>query len=349
VLADKNNNRGMVSKNANNTIIAIVPIRGENHRVYGALIENTGPDIYHQEALYWLKQGTLYSLSGAAAYTFFAFIVGMISSIFIARNITRRFNKLAVAADNWSQGNFSMFVRDTSPDELGQLSHKLNRMAEQLQNLLQTRRQLAILEERNRLARDLHDSVKQHIFVIALQVGTAKLRLEHGQDVVEAQQRLSEAEQVLHQVQEELKTMIRQLRPVALEGRGLTSALQELIAQWKRQNTIQASLQVDGEYTLPLLIEEALFRVVQEALSNVARHSHATTVEVQLVKESNQVILSVVDNGQGFDVTATERNGVGLLSMGERMQALDGDVDIESQPGKGTRVVAHCVKQLSEV
>ena len=80
----------------------------------------------------------------------------------------------------------------------------------------------------------------------------------------------------------------------------------------------------------------------------MAHHSNAPTVEVQLVEELDQITLSVTDNGQGFDVTTTERKGIGLLSMRERMQALGGDVDIESQPGKGTRVVAHCVKQLSE-
>jgi signal transduction histidine kinase len=339
----------MVSKYADGAIIAIVPIRGENNRVHGALIDNTGPDIYSQEALYWFEYDAVYIFISVVAYTFFALIIGMISSIFIARTITRRFDTLAAAADNWSQGNFSTFVQDTSPDELGQLSQKLNRMAEQLQNLLRARRQLAILEERNRLARDLHDSVKQHMFVIALQVGTAKLRLDHGQDVVEAQQRLSEAERVLHQVQEELKTLIRELRPVALESKRLRPALQELVEQWRRQTTIPASLQVDGEDALPLLAEEALFRVVQEALSNVARHSHATAVQVQLVSEPDRVTLSIDDNGQGFDTATTERKGVGLLSMRERMQALGGDVDIESQPGKGTRVIAYCVKQFSEV
>lgn len=349
VLADKDNTQGMVSKNADGAIIAIVPIRGEDNRVDGALIENTGPDIYSQEVFYWLRMELFYIPFYVGVYTFFALIVGMIGTPFIARSIIRRFNTLAAAADNWSQGNFSTFVQDPSPDELGQLSQKLNRMAEQLQNLLQSRQKLAILEERNRLARDLHDSVKQHIFVIALQVGTARLRLEHGQHIGEAQQRLAEADRVLHQVQDELKTLIRELRPVALEGKGLRPALQELVIQWQRQTGIPVNLQVSGNDALPVLVEEALFRVAQEALSNVARHSHATDVQVQLANNSDQVALSLADNGRGFDAATSDRKGVGFLSMRERMQALGGDVEIESQPGKGTCVVAHCLGKSSEV
>ena len=349
VLAGKDNNQGTYSKSADGRIIAIVPIRGEDNRVDGALIDNIGPGIYGQEALYWFVYDSSYILLAVAVYTFFAFISGMIGSSFTARTITRRLNALAAAADNWSQGSFSTFVQDPSPDELGQLSQKLNRMAEQLQNLLQSRQKLAILEERNRLARDLHDSVKQHIFVIALQVGTARLRLEHGQDIGEAQQRLTEADRVLHQVQDELKTLIRELRPVALEGKGLRPALQELVTQWQRQTNIPVSLQVNGIDALPVLVEEALFRVAQEALSNVARHSHAMDVQVQLTDDPDRVVLSIADNGQGFDATTSDRKGVGFLSMRERMQALGGDVEIESQPGKGTRVVAYCPTQLSEV
>jgi signal transduction histidine kinase len=126
-----------------------------------------------------------------------------------------------------------------------------------------------------------------------------------------------------------------------LEGKGLTLALQELMEQWKRQTTIQTSLLVDGEDVLPLLMEEAL--------SNVARHSHATAVRMELVSVLERITLSIADNRQGFAVTTTERKGVGLLSMRERMQALGGNVDRESQLGKGTRVIAYCIKKLSEV
>jgi len=160
---------------------------------------------------------------------------------------------------------------------------------------------------------------------------------------------LAEAEHVLLQVQQELKTLIRELRPVALEGKGLGVALQELVTQWTSQTNITANLQIEKKQTLPLLIEEAFFRVTQEALANVARHSHATLVQIRLVSEQDKDTLSVSDNGQGFATNATGGKGFGLLSMQERMKALGGDVCIESTLGQGTRVVASCARQQSEV
>ncbi len=94
--------------------------------------------------------------------------------------------------------------------------------------------------------------------------------------------------------------------------------------------------------TLPLSVEEALFRVAQEALANVARHSNATLVQMILTITDEKVTLTIADNGQGFDTTRQRQLGVGLLSMQERMKALGGDVQVESTPGKGTRVVAYC-------
>ncbi len=349
VLSGRGSDQGIARKETNGAIVAIVPIEGNDNRVRGALIDNTGPGIYMQEALYWLQYDSLYILISVSIYTFFAMIIGTIGGFFTARTITRRLNTLSAAAENWSQGNFTTFAQDKSSDELGQLFRNLNRMAEHLCNLLQTRQQLAISEERNRMARDLHDSVKQHIFVIALQVGTAKLRLERGQQEVEAWQSLTEAESVLHQVQEELKTLISALRPVVLEEKGLRGALQELVGQWEHQTGIQTQLEIEIKEKCSLLIEEALFRIVQEALSNAARHSQASSVRLRLVSESGRITLSITDNGRGFSPEANGLKGVGIRSMRERMQALGGDIEIESQPGQGMHIIAHCTEVLSTV
>ncbi len=345
VLLGRISPQGRVAQEADGSIVAIVPILGKDKTVQAALVLKTSTII--QANGYWISFYLLDVVLPSILFILFvAGFIGTIAGFFTARNFTRRFQKLSSAADHWSQGNFSVFAQDKSNDELGQLSHHLNRMAEQLQNLLQTRQKLAILEERNRLARDLHDSVKQHIFVVALQVGTAKLHL--GSSTEEVQRPLAEAEHVLLQVQQELKTLIRELRPVELEGKGLGVALQELITQWSHQTNITANLQVETQ-TLPLLVEEAFFRITQEALANVARHSHATTVQIQVASEQSRDTLSVRDNGQGFALNTTERKGFGLLSMQERIRVLGGNVDIESTPGHGTCVIANCERQQSEV
>jgi len=213
-------------------------------------------------------------------------------------------------------------------------------MAEQLQNLRQARQELATLEERNRLARDLHDSVKQQIFAVSMQIGATKVLLKRDVDAAEV--RLNEADKLVRQAQQELTSLIRELRPIALEGKGLVAALRELATEWTQQTDIVANLRVEGTQTLPLTIEEALFRVAQEALANVARHSKATLVQMVLTTTDDTVTLSVSDNGQGFDMSRQGHLGVGLLSMQERMEALGGEVQVESAPGKGTRIVAHC-------
>src|SRR6266567_4250799 len=105
---------------------------------------------------------------------------------------------------------------------------------------------------------------------------------------------------------------------------------------------VEGAQETQRVQTLPLTVEEALFRVAQEALANVARHSKATLVQMILTTTDETVTLSIADNGRGFDTTRQGYLGVGLLSMQERMKALGGDVQVESTPGKGTRVVAYC-------
>src|SRR5438045_6779115 len=173
-----------------------------------------------------------------------------------------------------------------------------------------------------------------------MQIGATKVLLKRDVDAAEG--RLNDAEKLVRQTQQELTSLIRELRPVALEGKGLAAALRELATEWTQQSGIVANLRVEGSQTLPLSVEEALYRVAQEALANVARHSKATLVQMLLTTTGDAVTLSVIDNGQGFDTTRQGRLGVGLLSMQERMKALGGDVRVESTPGKGVRVVAYC-------
>src|SRR5579859_1436791 len=104
--------------------------------------------------------------------------------------------------------------------------------------------------------------------------------------------------------------LIRELRPVALEDKGFVVALRELITRWTQKTGTVASIQVEGEQPLPEAVEETLFRVAQEALANVARHSHASSIQVQVRWEQDAVILSISDNGQGFDTAATARQGI---------------------------------------
>jgi len=246
---------------------------------------------------------------------------------------------LARAARAWSQGDFSATARDRSKDELGQLSRELNSMAGQLENLLETRGELATLEARNRFARDLHDSVKQQVFAASLQIAAARALIEQDK---EAEPHLAQADELVRLAQKELNVLIHQMRPAVLEGKGISAALTDYATDWSRRSEIPTEVHIRGEREVPLEVEQTLFRVAQEALANVARHSGAKSVEVDLIYDADRLTLRIADDGRGFDPAKDGGEGFGLRSMSERLAKLGGRVDVESAPGEGTRVVCVC-------
>lgn len=329
----------LATRNADGDMVAGAPIFGQaGQQVVGAIFVRLAFPLEEGEFVTGVLRGAILPVIGSVLVA--GLVAGVLFGFLIARGLTRRLRVLATAADIWSRGDFSVVARDTSGDELGLLAQHLNRMAEQLQALLQTRQELAALEERNRLARDLHDSVKQQVFATAMQVRTASALLERDPDI--ARGHLAEAEHLVRQAQQELTTLIQELRPAALEGKGLATALRDYTADWSRQAGIAGEVRVQGERPLPLAVEQALFRVTQEALTNAARHSQATAVEIHLAWQGEGIVLTVSDNGQGFNPAASGSKGLGLRSMRERIEAIGGELSIRSGPGKGTQVTARC-------
>jgi NarL family two-component system sensor histidine kinase LiaS len=324
-------------------LIAAAPVVGENEQVLGAVFAKLAFPIEETQFIQSVSQSLVLPVVGGLAVS--GTLAGVVFGFLIARSLTRRLRRLAEAAEAWSHGDFSILARDPSGDELGQLARQFNHMAIQLQNLLQTHEELATLEERNRLARELHDSVKQQIFATTMQVGAARTLLDQDREAAKAN--LAEAERLVHQAQQELTSLIRELRPVGLEGKGLAQALKECVADWSRQNQISAEVRVRGERPLPLPLEQALFRIAQEGLTNIARHSGAQTVEIDLIWNGDEILLAIADDGVGFNPTVSDsgsgsggKNGMGLQSMRERVEALGGRLEVHSQPGAGTQVTA---------
>ncbi len=261
-------------------------------------------------------------------------VIGTLTGLLITRNVTRRLRRITQAAEAWSHGVFAVEVRDPTRDEIGQLGQDLNGMAERLHNLLATREELAAIEERNRLARDLHDSIKQNVFAIALLAGAARSHLPP--DTLPTQTYLAEAEALAEQTRQDLTALIRELRPARLEDKGLAVVLREYAEDWSRRMGIAVVTQVQGERVIALDIEEALFRVAQEALANIAHHSGATHVTIHLMWDGAQVRLTITDDGAGFDVAHAKGRGVGLASMRERVSAHIGTLHIASAAGATT-------------
>lgn len=263
---------------------------------------------------------------------------GALFGFIMSHSLTRRLTALTRAADAWSEGNFSIQPKDRAKDEISRLGMRMRHMAERVQALLQTEHRLAQLEERNRLARELHDTVKQQTFATLMQVRAAKNLLER--DPFAARQHLEEAESLIKTSQQELGLMISELRPAALEDQGLVKALRAYLDTWQQHAHIPVDYQVLNERPLPLAVEQSLYRVAQEALSNVARHSRASQAAIRLDYSDERVCLTVVDNGVGFDQQANGKDGYGLQSMRERLADLGGQLTIESSSEQGVRLTA---------
>lgn len=205
------------------------------------------------------------------------------------------------------------------------------------QERLQT---LAVAEERNRVARDLHDSTKQQAFALSAQLGAARSLI--GRDPQTAERHLQQAEQLADNLREELAALILDLRPPALAARPFSAALRHYINEWSQSQERRVLLDIVGERPIPAAVEGALFRIVQEALTNIGRHSQAQSVDVRLVYTPDQLTLTVKDDGQGFDPQQARR-GLGLHSMHERTQALpQGKWILDSAPGRGTNISVQC-------
>lgn len=266
-----------------------------------------------------------------------AVLVSAVFGFITARWLENRLNILRQATDAWSDGDFSVRVRDSTQDEITRFGQQLNRMADEMEILLQSRQQLAALEERNQIARDLHDSVKQQLTAAGLQIGAARSLIES--DPPAARQAILRAQALTQQAQIELTNIILELRPAALHEKGLAGALQSYLSQWSQQTGIRAEFHAQNLDSLPYNSELALFRTAQEALANVTRHSQASRVELRLCGGA-AVELCIQDDGRGFDPATINSQGFGLKSMSDRMAGLNGSLEIASKPGGGARITA---------
>jgi NarL family two-component system sensor histidine kinase LiaS len=271
-------------------------------------------------------------------------LIGGLFGIISTRGLTRRLLRIAAATTRFATGQYDQRLPVVAEDEIGQLEAHFNQMAEQLAEHLVREKSLieqnVRLEERARISRDLHDSVKQQAFALAVQVELAHSLLDQDQAAV--REHLDFADELSYQIQQELTSLIHALRPASLQTKGLTSALRDYVAAWSRRNRITADIQIPETCALPSEIEEALWWLTQEALSNVARHSQATRICLHLAGTELQVTFSLSDNGQGFDPQVETLEGIGLRSIRERIEQIGGTVLIQSAWGRGTRIIACC-------
>jgi signal transduction histidine kinase len=211
-------------------------------------------------------------------------------------------------------------------------------MAIEHARLQQQAEQLAVLAERQRLARELHDSVTQSLYSVTLYANAAALALAAGKSDVTASY-LQELQETAQEGMRDMRLLIFQLHPPVLEAEGLVAALQARLAAVEGRAGVPVEFRVEGERRLPIAIEAELFWIAQEALNNVRKHAAARHVTVHLHFTAATICLEVQDDGVGFDASAVPvaRRG-GLRTIAERTARVGGTLTYESTPGAGTRV-----------
>ena len=205
-------------------------------------------------------------------------------------------------------------------------------------HLFERSRELSVIEERNRLARDLHDSVSQTLFSVGLTAEAAALLVDR--DPAQAKVELRTLQGLARDALQEMRSLIFELRSAELEADGLVPTLRKHVEVLSRLRSAEVDLLVHGERRLALDVERELYRIAQEALNNALKHSQASKITLELEMRRRRVTLAVSDDGVGFDLNDPKIHSkrLGLTSMRERVEAIGGSLQIESQQGAGTSV-----------
>ena len=260
--------------------------------------------------------------------------------------------KIVTSLENAGQGQYNVELPEVSLPELQLITARLNQLtkslnASQAENDRLRQKALKIQEDEQRhLARELHDELGQSIAAIKA-IAFSISENSRNSDPVSWQGARS-ISSISAEVSDRLKRLMSRLRPVVLDELGLVPALQAMVDEWNGIHHDQfCSLHCQGSFTaLDASVQIHVYRVVQEALTNVARHSKADTVKIRLEQKGADYTLAIEDNGKGFDVGVTPR-GMGLTGLKERAQALGAQYDIHSGPGKGVKLDLRFTREIS--
>ncbi|MEZ4870066.1 MAG: PAS domain S-box protein [Caldilineaceae bacterium] len=235
-------------------------------------------------------------------------------------------------------------VRNTLEHHVAERTQEVAMVSATRQHLLD-RLITAQEDERRRIARDLHDSLGQHL--VTLDIGLKTIQMLNGYPA-DVEVRIQALRAMVQQMDTEVERLTVALRPPALDDLGLPDALRRHVHQWAADSDIAIDLHIRGllGHRLPAEVETAIFRIVQEALTNIRKHAQATHVSLLLEQRSGEVQVIVEDNGQGFDMATVqaihgERAHLGLNGMRERTALVGGQLEVESRPGAGTTLYLH--------
>ena len=277
-------------------------------------------------------------VGGLSVFSLAAAMMGTLFGWRTARKLSDRLSHLSQVSTAWSRGNFERQIEDGEADEIGELGENLNQVAADLQTLLADKEQIAVLEERNRMARELHDTLAQGVAGLVLQLEAVKHHLNEG-EVAESQLIVAEASTQARDALRKARAAIDDLRAEALFAPDFITAVTQQVQKLSDSNNLMVELdaQLPDSLFLPPATSLHARRALAEMLTNVARHAEATTVCVQLRLAEGCLLIKVIDDGVGFDVETAARPGhYGIIGLKERARLTGGHFSIRSAPESGT-------------
>jgi two-component system NarL family sensor kinase len=244
----------------------------------------------------------------------------------------KKLGVMNVASPDW---------RELSPDDLRLLYTvgDLLSIAIERARLFDRSVQLGAAEERNRLAREIHDTLAQGLAAITLQLETADALLETNTQPDKARQIVQHALSLTRSNLDAARRSVLDLRAAPLEGRSLGDAVSEMAEEWVDRGNLTLNLSVTGgKFPLPVRVEVGVYRIVQEALTNIVRHADAHNLTLDLTITPEQIALTIEDDGRGFDPAEVPNGHYGIIGMNERIKLLGGEMTLCSTPSDGTRL-----------
>jgi signal transduction histidine kinase len=321
--------------NASGRGYVVAPVPGTDKQPGGALVaifDGAVPAAPSQSALAaFLALWSATWPQGWLAMVLVTVVLGTAIGLLLSYRLLRRTRSMAAIVGTWSRGDLEASIDARGGGELGRLGADLNEMAEQMRNLLRTRAEIARQEERRRLQRDLHDGIKQELFATSMHLAAARALLPS--DAGGAISSLEKAQGTARRAQSEVGAMLEQEAPTVAPD-DLYTAVSEIVRQFEAESAICVTQDVPAHLHLPAQVDDAVVRVIQEALTNIRRHAGASAVTITASVERGELRLLVTDDGHGFPVERCAHRGLGLTIMRERVESLRGRFSIESaEPG----------------
>lgn len=298
----------------------------------------------------WLSAGSI--LFFILLYVSVGFSMSLYAGFRSSGDLKQRLDYISTMITQLSRGKLNTRIYFNENDEIAAVGDELNVLGEKLEQqkeslmkladekseLARTAHKAATIEERQRLARDLHDAVSQQLFALTMMAQATEKIFDRNPE--HAKRQLQEITQMALQAQTEMRALLLHLRPVHLSGEPLTEGISSLVDELRQKCLIEFDLQMEEISDLPTSVEEQLFRIVQEALSNILRHANASEVKVEASHDGEEIFLHIADNGVGFDTEEKKANkaSYGLKTMRERCEEIGGTYTLRSRKGEGTHI-----------